>query len=117
MPYVNKEDFETILENRVRFWVDGENVVNLYLEMYSNLIDAGCFDDCQTPSVSEIVDNDCVNYCKVIDKGCEDYTKLKEIWDREGCACDVSTEEFEYYGKISQLEAFDEENEMFLVRL
>lgn len=112
---VCKEDFKNLLENRVRFWTQEQDVVDLYMQMYSNLIDGGCFDG--SASVSEIVDNDYINYCKVIDTSCEDYAKLKEIWDREGCPCDVSTEEFGYYVKISQLEAFDEKNEMFLVRL
>lgn len=116
MPYVNKEDFEYLLEDRVKVWVDDIDVVNLYMQMYSNLIDGGCFDDCGTPSVSVIVDNDYVNYCKVVDKGCKDYPKLKQLYDENGLG-DVSGEEFEYYGRIDTIEAFDEKNEMFLVRV
>ena len=55
------------LVERVRFWSDDGDVVELFEEYYSNLIDCGGFDGAEV-DVMSIVDNDYVNWTSVYDE-------------------------------------------------
>ena len=55
---VEKDDVIDLLVNRVRFWTDNEDVVDLFRKMYKNYVEEGVFDEL---NVNLIVDNDYVN--------------------------------------------------------
>lgn len=82
----------------------------LFEEMYQNYIDNGIFESMEDFDVNLIVDNDWVNYCKVIGEGDDEYEEIKELYKENGC-CDISCETC-----YSSIEAANEEGDVFLVR-
>lgn len=105
-----------MLVNRVEYWTDDEGIIALYTDMYRSYIDGGTFEDTEFDPM-EIVDNDWINYCKIISQEDKDFAKLAEIFKRDGLT-DVSCEDFEEH-KIVFMESVDNEDNptMFLVRL
>lgn len=80
-----------LLMDRVEFWTDDEDVKKLYEQMYENYIFGGCFDGIDF-DINLIVDNDYINYCKVICKGDAEYTEIDEIYKEQGlgdCSCEA----------------------------
>lgn len=107
-------DNDTALEmliDRVGFWTDDEDVIELYSRMYESYIEGGCFEGGDF-DVMDIVDNDYVNWCNVISEGDEEYEDIKQLWDEEGCR-DISCEHELNHG-YDFIEA--EYNGNFLVR-
>lgn len=99
-----------LLMDRVAHWTDDEDVQELYKQMYENYIFGGCFDGIDF-DVMLIVDNDYINYCKVICKGDAEYTEIDEIYKSQGlgdCSCEAEK------SGCSYIEA--EYNSMYLVR-
>ena len=86
------------------------NDKDLFLDMYERYLDSGCFSELDP---MDIVDNDIVNYCRVIRKDDADYKKLLEL--HEAGEYDVSCEEFQEY-RISFIESVSEDKERFLIR-
>lgn len=54
-----------MLVDRVEYWTDDRDIIELYQEYYNNLIESGCFEDC-TLDIAAIVDNDWVNYTQAV---------------------------------------------------
>lgn len=104
---VEKDDVIDLLVNRVRFWTDNEDVVDLFRQMYENYVEEGVFDEL---NVDLIVDNDYVNNCRVIEKGDEEFEKVQEL-AKQGCY--DSSCETDCYGFI---EACNEDYSLILVR-
>lgn len=104
-----------MLVERVEFWTKDREEIALFEKMYENAIDGGVFESAEFDPMS-IVDNDWVNYCTIIRPEDKDFTKLLEIYKKDGLT-DVSCEDFEEY-KISFIESVDNEDDptMFLVR-
>ena len=107
----NDEVLEMLME-RVRHWVDDEEVIGLYEQMYENYIDADIWDGGEF-NVWTIVDNDYVNWCNVISEGEENFDEIKEVFMKQGlgdCSCQIE--------HIGCIEAVDDEHEptMFLIR-
>lgn len=107
---LDEENAIDMLINRlVEFWNPAKEVIQLFTKMYENYVYGGGFGDMEfNPRV--IVDNDYINWCKVIHKGDDDYKIVKSIYKKEGC-CDVSCETI--YGFI---EAANEDGTVFLMR-
>lgn len=82
----------------------------LFEKMYQNNINNGVFESMDEFDPMVIVDNDWVNYCKVIDDDEEDYDKVKELYEKNGC-CDISCETC-----YSFVEAANGDETLFLVR-
>lgn len=61
---ISEDTLLDALVERVRFWSDDSDVVGLFEEYYSNLIDCGGFDGAEV-DVMSIVDNDYVNWTSV----------------------------------------------------
>lgn len=61
---IDKEDALNMLIARVEFWTDDDVTRDLFTQYYSDVLDAGCFDDGDF-SVSYIVDNDYINNYKI----------------------------------------------------
>ena len=104
---VEKDDVIDLLVNRVRFWTDNEDVVDLFRQMYENYVEEGVFDEL---NVNLIVDNDYVNNCGVIEKGDEEFEKVQEL--AKQCCYDISCET-DCYGFI---ESYNEDYSLILVR-
>lgn len=107
---IDEDTALNLLTERVRTWKSGE-VAELFDKMYENYIDSGCFEGMEFDPMT-IVDNDCVNYCQVIEEGDSEFEEIKKLYEEQGLgdiSCDSS------YGYIEAVN--DEENPtLFLVR-
>lgn len=104
--------FNMLIE-RLKTWTDDPQTIALYEKMYESCIDNGCFNGGEF-DVMHIVDNDYVNYCKVVKEGDENFDEvLKEYKENNGCG-DISCGNTSY----SYIESVDDEDEptAFLVR-
>ena len=80
--YVNIDE-ETVIEllvNRVKYWDDDEDTLELFENYYTNLVEGGCFDG-GTLDIMAIVDNDYVNNTSIITR--EDFEKDREEYIEE----------------------------------
>lgn len=102
-------DYDVIefLVDRVKFWTKDKGIIELYRRMYLNLLEAGCFEE--EIDLYDLVDNDYVNYCKVIFENDEDYEIIKYNYLKGGY--DIS--EITSY---SSIESASDDLKMFLVR-
>lgn len=102
-------DYDVIefLVNRVKFWTKDKEIIELYKRMYLNLLEVGCFEE--EIDLYDLVDNDYVNYCKVIFENDEDYEIIKYTYLNN--EFDIS--EITSYNCI---ESASDDLKMFLVR-
>lgn len=110
--YVDNDEFLDMLIDRVKHWTEDPDVVGLYAKMYENYIEDGIFENTNA-SISEIVDNDYINYCDIICDGDGEYTKLYNYYTKYGagdCSCAIEG--------ISYIEAVDNSDNptLFLIR-
>ena len=105
---VDDDDALDMLMDRVDFWAKGDEVaLDLYQQMYENWIaerffDGGKFD------VKEIVDNDWVNYCKIVEEGDEHYDEILST---------LSNGETEFGNNRIEAQSRDDDGkEVFLIR-
>ena len=78
---IDKDDALDMLIERLRLmWTQEDDVVDMYEDMYKNYIDNDVFDNKEF-NVSEIVDNDWVNYCDVIRKSDDYYDECVEAYE------------------------------------
>lgn len=110
---IESEDLVDLLMNRLKVWTQDETILELYRKMYEDYCDSGCWDGCEF-DVMQIVDNDWVNYCKIIDESDVEFDELLKIYKEQGlgdcsCECDCG---------CSFIEQVDNEEEpkCFLVR-
>lgn len=105
---MDEEKAVEMLVDRVRFWTDDEEVIALFEQMYENQVDCGCFDGSDF-DVMAIVDNDYINWTRIVCEGEDDYEEIKAHYDAEGCGdCSCELDCCDY------IEA--EYNGIFLVR-
>lgn len=107
---IDEDEFLDMLINRVEYWTQSKDVINLYEEMYKNYIESGCFDDIEM-NINAIVDNDFVNYCSVIEEGEEGFNEVLEVYKNQGlgdCSCEDCNGSF--------IEAVSEDEKMILIR-
>ena len=102
-------DYDVIefLVNRVEFWTKDKDIIELYKRMYLNLLEAGCFEE--EIDLYDLVDNDYVNYCKVIFENDEYYEEIKSAYLNNE---DDISETLPY----SYIESASDDLKMFLVR-
>lgn len=108
-----KIDNDTLLEmlrERVESWTDDTSTIELFVKMYDSYIWGGCFEGAD---IMEIVDNDYINWCSVIEQGDEEFDELLKIYNEQGlgdCSCETNY--------ASYIEAVDDEDEptAFLIR-
>ena len=108
---INKETALEMLVDRVAYWTEDNDVIDLFSQMYENYIWGGCFDGSEF-DVNKIVDNDYINNCSVLFKGDQGYGDINSLFDENGCG-DISCE-YDRNGGWSFIEA--ERNGMFLLR-
>ena len=104
---VDEDTALDMLVERVKFWTDDQDTIDLFTEMYENYIDSGYFDGSDF-DVNMIVDNDYVNWCGIIGPGDEDYRKVKKLYKERGLG-DISCETCYSYIEAAK-------DDLFLVR-
>lgn len=105
-------DNDTALEmlmDRVRFWTDDSDVIEVYEKMYESAIDLGCFDGGEF-NVMQIVDNDYVNWCTTITPEDEHFDEIVKAY-KDG-ERDISLNHWGY----GFVEAVNEDETLALVR-
>lgn len=103
---IKKDYVIELLINRLSFWTNDEEVVDLFKQMYERYFDEEVFDNLD---IDLIVDNDFINDCGIIEKGDEDFEKVKELV-KQGYY-DISCETC-----YSFIEAYNEDYSLILVR-
>lgn len=79
---INEDILLEMLLDRVEYWTNDEDVVDLYSEYYKDLIDCGYFENTEL-DINYIVDNDYMNYLTTISKeDFEDYNVEDETDER-----------------------------------
>lgn len=108
---IDEDDLLAMLMNRlIEFWTKGDKKVEeLFEKMYQNEIDNGAFED-STLDIAGIVDNDYVNYTRVIYKGEDEFDELLDLY--HGGQYDVSTEDV----GCDYIEAVTDDEDAILVR-
>ena len=107
---IDEDEALDMLMDRLGTWNEnnrpGDIAYDLYEQMYQSYIDGGVFDGGKF-DVMEIVDNDWVNYCEIVEPGDEEhhYDELLKIYEEQGLG-DVSTEDVGF----SSIEAAVEED-------
>ena len=81
------ELLEMLIDRLETMWTNDDDAIELYSDMYERYIDDGVFDNIKF-SVSEIVDNDWVNYCDIVRKGDDYYEECVEALDKPGVELD-----------------------------
>ena len=114
---MDEDDLIDILVSRVESWTKDKTVLNLYEQMYENLVESGAFDGARI-NIAEIVDNDYVNYCDTIEKGDKYFEAVLEAYKEDGLG-DISTREELDDSGYSFIEAVDNEENptIFLMRV
>lgn len=105
---VNDYEILNMLDARVENWTKDEDIQELYSKMYENFIYGGYFEGCEF-DVMQIVDNDYINYCTVIEEGDPDFEEIKKYYN-DGFY-DISCET-----NYSFIESTNEDQTLFLVR-
>lgn len=85
---MDENDLIDLLVERVEFWTQDEEVIDLYRQMYENTID--CFDGAEL-DIKLVVDNDYINYCRIIEEGDEDYEEVKKLAMNNESDCSENT--------------------------
>ena len=108
---IDENDFLDMLMDRLtEFWTKGDKKVEeLFEKMYQNEIDGGAFEG-STLDIAGIVDNDYVNYTRVIYKGEDEFDELLDLY-HDG-QYDVSTEDV----GCDYIEAVTDDEDAILVR-
>lgn len=106
---IDEDTLVDMLMERVEVWTEDEDVRDLFKQMYEHYAESGCFEGAEL-DVMGIVDNDYVNWCRVIYDNDEDYKKLLELHD-DG-EYDVSMENV----GCDFIEAVSKDRSMILVR-
>lgn len=109
---IDEETAIEMLVERVKFWTDDSDVIDLYEKMYNNYIYSGVFEGAEF-DVKVIVDNDYINYTRIITRYDEEFTDLLQVYKENGigdCSCETEICDF--------IESVDSEKKptMFLVR-
>ena len=114
---IDDDDLVDMLVARVKFWTQEPDVIDLFAEMYDNLVGGGVFESGEPFDVKDIVDNDYVNWCTVIED--EDEAKnyntsleeLQKAWDSGDREVDGKFIEAAKDGKFLIRESLEENKE------
>lgn len=111
---IDEEDFKDMLVERVKYWTDDEDTIELFEEYYDHMVYGGCFEG-TSRSIAEIVDNDYCNNTSIITE--EEYNKareefIQESMDGDGFSDDDRPKVEDYEDKEDfeeELKTFEEE--------
>lgn len=108
-----------LLENRLdvalKLW-SNPDYKDLYMEMYENYIENGCWEGAEDFNPDVIVDNDIINYTDVITKDDEpeEYQKLLKLYKNDNYDISCGNDDLEH--NFSFIEAVDEKHGYILGR-
>lgn len=88
---IDEEQAIEMLVKRVEFWTQDTEIVELYRKMYDNYVYGGVFDGGEF-DINVIVDNDYINYTRIIAKGDEEFNELLQVYKENGigdCSCET----------------------------
>ena len=94
---MDEQDAIDLLVERVKYWTDDEEIIDLYEEYYTNMVEGGCFDGADF-DVMAIVDNDYVNNTSIVTR--EEFEKDRDEYIQD-----------ELKDKLEDLEEDDETTE------
>lgn len=117
MVKMRTDDLYNLFYDRLQRWRNEESKdFKLFMKYYERCIDEGIFEGMEL-DIMQIVDNDVVNWCDIVEEGDKDFEKLLKLYKENGLG-DVSCEDFEDRGKIGFIEEVDDEENptMFLIR-
>ena len=100
-------DVIDVFESRVRFWTGDEKIIDLFRLMYLNHLNY--LNPEAELDVYDIVDNDYVNYCKVVFENDEYYEEIKSANLNDEIDISETT-------PYSYIESASDDLKMFLVR-
>lgn len=106
-----------LLENRLDKaleWWSNPAYKDLYMQMYQSYIDCGVWNGAPLQPM-QIVDNDIINYTRVITLDDTEYQDLFQLYEEQGLG-DISCEH-DLNNGWNWIEAVDEINEYILVRM
>ena len=106
-----------LLENRLDKalkWWSNPAYKDLYMQMYQSYIDCGVWDAAPLDPM-KVIDNDIINYTRVITSDDEEYSDLIQLYQQQGLG-DISCEH-DLNNGYNWIEAVDEINEYILVRI
>lgn len=103
---IEKDYLLELLSNRVSFWTNDKEVIDLFEKMYERYMDEEVFNNLD---IDLIVDNDFINDCGIIEKGDEDFKTIQEL-AKQGYY-DISSKTC-----YSFIEAYNEDYSLILVR-
>ena len=101
-------DVIDLFVERVKYWTKDKEIIDLFKLMYENQLSYLYFEDNEI-DLYDIVDNDYVNYCKVIFENDEDYKEIKLSY-LNGIIDISETTPYSY------IESASDDLKMFLVR-
>lgn len=78
---IEEEVLIDLLVDRLKEWTTDPDTIELFENYYTDMVHGGCFEDAEL-DISVIVDNDYVNYFRVMEKDDPEYTWAKENNDR-----------------------------------
>lgn len=106
---IEEETLINMLIERLRFFTDDPEVIDLFQKMYENEIEL--FSNIEDFNVKVIVDNDYVNNYTVYYKDNPHYKEIKKLYKKNGL-CDISCEGLGY----SAIVAVSDDEKIFLLR-
>lgn len=108
---IDEDDFlDMLMDHLIEFWTkDGKKANELFEQMYRNKINDGVFEG-SIVDIADTVDDDYVNYTRVIYKGEDGFDKLLDLYHND--QYDVSTEDVGY----DYIEAVTYKEDAILVR-
>lgn len=77
---IDEADFLGMLVERVKYWTNDADTIELFEQYYDHMVYGGCFEGINR-SIAEIVDNDYVNNTSIITE--EEYNKAREEYIKE----------------------------------
>ena len=97
--YVNIDNYDAIemLVERVKYWTDDDDTIELFEQYYTHMVEGGCFDGGNF-DVMSIVDNDYVNNTTIVTR--EEFEKDRDEYIEE-----------EVKSRLEDLEEDDERSE------
>ena len=107
---IDEDTLLFMLVERVKLWTESITAVDLFTKMYESYIDGGVFDGMEL-NIDFIVDNDCVNYCSVVEEGDENYNAILKVYEAQGlgdCSCEDCDGNF--------IEAISDDKKSILIR-
>ena len=82
---MDESDAIDLLVNRVKYWTDDDDTIDLFEQYYTSMVEGGCFDGADF-NVMAIVDNDYVNNTSIITR--EEFEKDREEYIKEQMEAD-----------------------------